>query len=461
MEKPVFWHQGLFLQPQHLQLNDLYHKSSFAPYHKYAKPYLYGVGNLEIRESALSNHSLQIVSGEFLFDDMSYAVLNKNAMIEPRSFKEALDTEGDHVTVYVGLKKFSDHGENVSVVDFGKDLSNVNTRLITNETPDQVNDLYQNESSAHVNRMNYLLRIFFHTEKEQLGNYELIPVAEILRHGEDIRISKEFIPPCLSIHSSQPLLDQVRDIYNQALAKGRELEAHKNKRGIHNAEFGSKDMVFLLALRSFNRYIPAISHVLEGQNVSPWEVYSLVRQFIGELSSFSESIDVFGNNAEDTNLLPEYNHYDLWECFSSAAILVSDLLDEISAGPEYVVPMGLEDLYYTAKLQPEHFSGNNYYYLVIRTEENPVNILEAVETEIVLGATKVLPALIERALPGVTLSHQPNPPQELPRRSDSYYFHIDSYGEQWAAIEKEKALGLYWSEPPEDVGLEIMVVRRK
>ena len=461
MEKPLFWHQGLFLQPQHLQLNDRHNQSNFTPYHKYLQPYLYGTGSFEIKETALSNYSFQINSGEFWFNDMTYAVLKDNAVIEPRLFKDIWADGGSHLTVYVGLKKYSDNGENVSTIEYGDDLSNVNTRFVTNANPDQINDLHQGGSPAQVKKMTYLLKIFFHTETEQLGNYELIPVARLERHGEEIRLSKEYIPPCVSLNASTVLKDQLKDVYNQLTFRGRELESHKQKRGIHNAEFGSRDMVYLLALRSFNRYIPVLSHMNEGHEIHPWDIYSVIRQFIGELSSFSDKIDVLGKDDDGTILLPEYDHNNLWECFAAAAKLVSALLDEITAGPEYVIPLNFDDTYYSAVLKPEFFDGNNHYYLVIRTNDEIKDILDAVEIEVKTGALKMLPILIERALPGATLDYLPVPPQELPRRSDSIYFHIDNHGEQWTLIEKEKTIGLYWDDPPEDVSIEIMIVRRK
>ncbi|MCP3900789.1 MAG: type VI secretion system baseplate subunit TssK, partial [Desulfobacteraceae bacterium] len=82
MEKPLFWHQGLFLQPQHLQLNDLHNQSKFTPYHKYLQSCLYGAGNIEIKEDAISNYSVQLDKGEFWFKDMTYTVVNDNAIIE-------------------------------------------------------------------------------------------------------------------------------------------------------------------------------------------------------------------------------------------------------------------------------------------------------------------------------------------------------------------------------------------
>ncbi len=461
MEKPLFWHQGLFLQPQHLQLNDLCNQSNFMPYHKYIQPYLYGITRLEIKEAALSNFSLQIDSGELWFNDMTYAVINGNAVIEPRFFQDVWVDGEKPLTVYIGLKKNSSTNENVATRQPGDNLADINTRFVTNAAPEQINDLHQGGAPAQVKKMSYLLKLFFDTEKEQLGNYDLIPVAKIERQGDEVRISKEFIPPCVSINSSAELQIRVKEMYNQLTFRGRELESHKKKRGIHNAEFGSRDMVYLLALRSFNRYIPVLSHMLEGQDIHPWNLYSVIRQLIGELSSFSDRIDVLGNDDDGLQQLPVYDHNDVWHCFAGASVLVSSLLDEITAGPEYVIPLNYDESYFSAVLNPEFFDGNNHYYIVIRTDEEVKTILDTVEIEVKVGALKILPVLIERALPGAVIEYLPAPPQELPRRSDSIYYRVDNHDQQWGVVEKEKTIGLYWEDPPEDLRVEIMIVRRK
>lgn len=461
MEKPLFWHQGLFLQPQHLQLMDRNHQSGLTPYHKYLQPHLTGVAKLKIRENSLPGFSFHIDHGAFWFEDMAYAVLSENAVIEPRLIKDSWVDGGRPLIVYVGLKKYSDYGENVTIVSAGENLSKINTRFVTQSNPDQVCDLHQNGAPAQVKRLSFLLKIFFHSEMENLGDYELIPVASLERKGDDIRVSGEFIPPCVTISASPVLAGLVKEVRDQLSFRGNELELHKKKRGIHNAEFGSRDMVYLLALRSFNRYIPLFTHMFEGQNIHPRDIYSVLRQLIGELSSFSDKINVLGEGEDETGFLPAYDHNDLWQCFSCASDIVARLLDEITAGPEYVLSLDYEEPYYWKALKPEHFEGNNHFYLVIRTEEDIKTILDAIEIGVKISSRKILPMLIERALPGALLEYIPAPPQELPRRSDSVYFRLDNLGEQWGTIEKEKNLAVYWDSSPEDMNMEMMIVRRK
>ncbi len=83
------------------------------------------------------------------------------------------------------------------------------------------------------------------------------------------------------------------------------LRGIKRDRGIHTAEFGSRDMVYLLALRSLNRYIPQLFHLSESTG-HPWTVYGLLRQLIGELSSFSEQFTVSGDTVDGSSELPKY-----------------------------------------------------------------------------------------------------------------------------------------------------------
>ncbi|HID29161.1 MAG TPA: type VI secretion system baseplate subunit TssK, partial [Desulfobacterales bacterium] len=252
----------------------------------------------------------------------------------------------------------------------------------------------------------------------------------------------------------------VKEIRDEIAARGHQLESYKRERGIHTAEFGARDMVYLLALRSLNRYIPALFHVTESQQVHPWTVYGVLRQLIGELSSFSERVNVRGEAEDGTPLLSNYDHRGLWDCFSGARAVVTQLLDEITAGPEYVLLLSYDGTYYSSELSPTIFEGRNRFYLVFETAEDPQSMLQSLETMAKLGSRESLPILIARALPGIRLEHLAIPPQELPRRAHSAYFRIDHHSDQWAQVERGHNIALYWDSAPEDLKVELMVVGR-
>lgn len=460
IQKPLFWHQGLFLQPQHFQLLDLSFQSLLAPFRHFAEPHFWGMGGIEIQKAALGMKSFNLMKANLLFPDGTFAVFPGNALIEARSFEEAWVEGGKPFTALIGLKKWNPAGENVTVVEKLESFSQVTTRFVTTPDPEEVKDLHSGGPLGQVKRLYYLLKVFWESEKEQLGDYVLIPIAQLERMGEEIRISNHFIPPSLTISSSEPLFNLIKEIRDQLATRSRQLEEYKSQRGVQTAEFGSRDMVYILALRSLNRYVPAFFHFTEVQQVHPWSVYGLLRQLIGELSSFSERVNVMGELEDGTRILPNYDHRNLWECFSAAQELLIQLLDEITAGPEYVIRMIYDGTYYAAALKPAIFEGRNRFYLVLKTEEDPKGVLKSLETMAKLSSREHLPILIARALPGIGLEHLPVPPQELPRRARSIYFSVNHHSDQWALVQKGNNIALYWDNAPEDLEVELMVVGR-
>jgi type VI secretion system protein ImpJ len=460
MERPLFWHQGLFLQPQHFQLDGLHTIGLLAPFHRFLAPHFWGVGETDIQTAALGNRFFQLNRGEFLFPDGTHALFPGNALIEPRSFEKDWKEGGSPLTVWIGLRKWNDTGQNVTQVPGLEGLSEVTTRFVTTEDAEEAVDLHQSGPTAQVKRLHYMLRIFWETEIDQLGDYTLVPICRMMRTGEQIEVSPEFIPPSLTLSSSESLDRLVKEIRDEITARSRQLEGYKKERGIHTAEFGARDMVYLLALRSLNRYAPLLHHLTDAQQIHPFEVYGVLRQLIGELSSFSTQVSVLGEASDEPLTLPAYDHRRLGACFKTAYDLIIRLLDEITAGPEYMIQLLYDGTYFTADLSPAMFGGGNRYFMVLETQADPQGLLQSLETAGKLGARESLPLLIARALPGVRLEHLALPPQELPRRAFALYFQLDHHNDLWQQVEKGNNLALYWDAAPEDLKVELMIVGR-
>lgn len=460
MDRPLFWHQGLFLQPQHLQLASRYCEGLNLPLKDYLQPFFWGVGSWQVQAAALNNQSFHLTEGKFLFPDMSYAVVGQNAVVMPRSFTDAWEKGGERFGVYLGLRKFNATGSNVTVLKDINNLTEVGTRWVTTNTSEQVPDLHQDGPAADVRRLQYALKIFWESERDQLGDYELIALAQLEKDQDQVRLSARYVPPCLSIAADETLYKIVKEIRDQIGARSRQLEAYKRDRGMHSAEFGSRDMVYLLALRSLNRYAPVLSHFSAARHGHPWNVFGLLRQLIGELSTFSGDISFSGEDQDGEQLLPEYDHNALGTCFQAAQALVTRLLDQITAGPEYIISLLFDGTYFGAEMPPAIFEGHNRFFLVMETESDPQSVLSAMESIAKLGSRESLPILIARSLSGIGLQHLAEVPQALPRRSQALYFQIDHHSDQWAQVQKVRNLALYWDQAPEDLKIELMAVGR-
>jgi len=460
MVKPLFWHQGLFLQPHHFQLSDLYHRSHTDPWYRFAVPHFWGAGSFKIDKDALSGHVFDMVSGEFVFPDHTHVVLGENALIQARSFETAWTDGGRPFDVFLGLKKWNNDTGNVTPVEDAGDLSRVSTRFFSLSSPKEVADLHEDGPKAEVREMQFLVKIFWETEMNFQGEYQLIPVARLKRRLEDVVLEKEFIPPCMTIAGSDVLSGIVKEIRDQVFSKSRQLEAVKRTKGVHTAEFGSRDMVYMMALRSLNRYVPLLIHMTGVVQCHPWAVYGLLKQIVGELSSFSVTVTVTGELDDGTALMADYDHQNLWDCFSGAQHLITRLLDEITAGPEYIISLPFDGTYFTADLAPTLFEGSSQYYLVMESQNSTDMIIDAMAGIAKLSARESLPILIAQSLPGIHLSHLETIPQELPRKANAIYFRIDHHGKQWEPVPKGNNIALFWDMAPEDLAVELMIVKR-
>ena len=458
MERPLFWHQGLFLQPQHFQLKDLYDQSLMTPFNRYLNPHFWGVADIEIQQAALGNNSLDFSNAAFLFPDMTYVTCPGNAVMQARSFEGEWGESGKRLPVYAGIKKLNATGENVTVLSALSNLNDVTTRFVTTTEAEDIPDLHHNGPPAQVKKLYYVVKLFFETEKELAGDYELLPLAELERNSSEVILSEKYIPPSISFDASAPLLKMVSEIRDQIASRARQLEAYKRDRGVHSAEFGARDMIYFLALRSLNRYVPMLMHLTEARRIHPWTVYGVLRQLAGELSSFSGDVSVAGESENGKQLVQAYDHRNLWACFSGIQSLIVRLLNEITAGPEYILQLMYDETYYAADLPPAIFEGGNRFYLVFTTQTDPGPVVHDAANIAKLGSRENLPILIARALPGIRLEHRPSPPQELPRRADSIYFQIDHHSDHWDQVRREKNLALYWDSAPQDLKIELMAV---
>jgi type VI secretion system protein ImpJ len=392
--------------------------------------------------------------------DNTHLVYPGNALFESRSFEDAWIDGGKPFTVYLGLRKLDRSGENVTVLSNLDNISDIVSRYVTATDPEEIRSIYEDGPPGNVRRLYYVLKIFWETEMDQADDYVTVPVAKLVRTGDSIGLSKVYAPPSLVLSATPALEKLIKEVRDQIAARGRQLEAYKRERGIHTAEFSARDMVYLLALRTLNRYAPFLFHITDTPRVHPWAVYGLLRQVIGELSAFSEQVSAMGEMADGSYQVPAYDHRRLWECFSAARSVIIRLLDEITAGPEYVIQLISDGTYYAADLTPQIFEGRNHFYLVLDTDTPQDALLKSLATTGKLSAKESLPILIARALPGIQLTHLPDPPQELPRRSRATYLKIDTHNDQWQKVLKFNNIAMFWDTAPNDLKIELMVSGR-
>jgi type VI secretion system protein ImpJ len=458
-KQSIYWHQGLFLQPQHFQMLEQHQDYLRTPLYQTAAPYFWGVSALEISEDALDARMFEVRLARLVLRDRTYVDFPGNAVIQPRSFDNIWLDMDKPLEVYLGIRKLSTVTGNVTEVDSLLNAGGVSTRLVSVNDPEEVPDLYANGPTASIPSVVQVVRVFFGQELASLDDYELIQVAQLSRDNAAIRLVPRYIPPCYAMQGDARLVDILKDIRDDMVGRLRQLQEYKVPREAQRMDLDPDYLVLLQAVQSLNRYVPAVLHLAETPTVHPWQVYGLLRSIIGELSSFSDRYDFLGKRDNRDEGVLSYDHEKLGDCFLSARQLINALLNEITIGPAFLVVLEPQGLYRVGKIPAEYFTRRNRFYLVTHTNMPVAKGVDSFTKVARLASLDALATIIDHALPGADLIEIANPPQGLPRRPDSRYYRIEQMSDAWDAVEQTGHIGLFWPDAPSDLRAEIVVLR--
>ncbi|RJP81840.1 MAG: type VI secretion system baseplate subunit TssK [Candidatus Zixiibacteriota bacterium] len=463
--KPIFWHQGLFLQPQHFQLLEHYHAAARARAVLNHHPYYWGVCRLDLQLGELQNEVLEVHRGQLIFPDGTWVTCPGNARMFPRPFGNTKYKEGRPLKVYAGLAKWRSLEANVTVLESSRRAPSVPTRFVAETSSEEVTDLYQAGPAAPVRTMQFAVQFFWEDEIENLGNYHLIPVAQVEHDGREVRLADTFIPPAVTLTGSDALLQVLRTIRDQVTHHARYLERYKRPLRLKKTDMDQNYLVYVLILQALSRHVPQLYHWLESPSVHPWDAYGLLRRLVGELSTFTDRMDLLGLTPEGEELLPPYDHLNLGRCFGRAQQVIEDLLKEASVVPEYIIPLERDGELFFAEIPADSLAPNFEYYLSITTQESlgeegaRRRLIQSV-SQVKVSSRKQVHDLITKALKGVELEHRPFPPLGLPKRADSCYFKIDNNHHHWKEyVTRERTISVFWDKAPEDARIQVYVLQ--
>ena len=461
LDAPLFWHQGLFLTPQHFQLvNWREHVRQHAA-NGYSLRHFWGVGALELRQDALAARKIEILRVEALFQNGLHVTFPGNAVAPARSLDDAALESDKPVGVYLAVKRLNHAGPNVTVSQDYAFAGLPTTTYLAKADPETVPDLHAGGPAAQVKVLRFAVAVVFEHELPQLGDFHQIAIGRVRRDADKVFFEEDFIPPSLTIASSPALEKLVKDVTDLVSSRARALEDYKMRGELTAKEFDPGYMVFLLALMTLNRYAPLLNHYVEAGTVHPWDVYGAFRQFLGELSTFADDFGALGERYDGEKLVPDYDHENLTECFGACRKLIERMIEGIGTSIELLAVLQKKDSYYVAELPERVFTPTNRFWLIIRTEQAPESVPQTVLSTVKLCATPLMATLLVKAVPGVPLTHSKNPPAGLPKRSGTHYFLMDTTNPLWLDVARNRSLAMFWDNPPEDLSAHIAVLRGK
>lgn len=462
--RPIFWGQGMFLEPQHFQQQDWYHDARLRQFFRLFLPFGWGVKSLSINEAALQNLVFEVEQFEVVTWNGTILQFRgrgraSNAQVEPRSFEHELDAASKPLSVYLGLKHVQLEDTNVSPeqTEGPSQSTGMRTRFSLQEV--DTRDLYApGPQSCRLQYLVHNVQVLFDVPVAPSHDYELVKVAEVVRsaEGKGAVLSKRYIPASMSVGASPVLESMVKEVRDILTAKSDEVAEYRRRRGGERIELGSRDMGFLLMMQTLNRYIPLMHHDLE-VGIHPHLVYAHLRQLAGELSTFSETISVLGAR-ENSDAIPPYAHDELWPCFAHVTSRVKELLTEITTGPVGDVRLEHDGEYFSATLDPQFLAGDNRYYLAIRSHLSPTELFRVLQDTGKITTREDMPKLQTSFLFGLKIEVLQSPPEELLMRAHYRYFAIDARSEHWQKVQQQRNIAVFCPGLAIDTEIRLVVV---
>lgn len=442
--QPVIWAKGTFLSPQHLQVQDQYIESllrfrmqslSFRPW---------GFSSLAIDQEALAGGRVVIDEAAGLFPDgLAFSIPDSDHAPPPRELKDQFGKDDKQMDIYLYIPPLRDQGYNVAMAD-----TSANTRFRAELAPFRDENTGESEKSILVSRKNF--RIL--TQNEAKEGASIMRVARVLKQADDSYVlDNRFVPPLLSVRSSDFLLGIARRMVEVLSARSSELSSTRRHKNQVLADFTTSDLANFWLLYNVNHYLPRFRHIYQSNPGHPEELFSQMLEMAGALTTFSNEI-----KAAD---LPGYDHTELGECFADLEDKLHKLLQTVI--PRNFVALNLKyvkDSIYAAAIEKDSYIRNTRIFLAINAGTDEASLIKKPPRLLKVSSADRVEHLVNQALPGVKLEHVPIPPGEVPVKLNYQYFRVSQSGDDWAAIARSRNLAAYVPSDFPDPRLELIIL---
>jgi type VI secretion system protein ImpJ len=422
--QPVLWTKGTFLTPQHLQLQDRFLEDSLNFRLQALKFCAWGFSELVLDQELLADGQLAISRASGIFPDgLLFDIPASDQPPPSKALAEFFDPGVRDLDIYLTVPDYREKGLNVSAVG-----RTGGSRYLAEITTVRDDNTGTGEKPVQIARKNLRLLAANETREGSSG----LRIANVQRtEAGAFRLNTRLVPPLLEVRASDYLLGLVNGLLEILSAKSSQLAAGRRQKNLSLADFTASDIANFWLLYTVNSHIPVLSHLLQGQRCHPEELFSALTALGASLTTFSTTI-----RPRD---LPMYDHLNLSKVFTDLDEKLRLLLETVV--PTNVVTLPLKHVnntIYATAIDQDKYLNNTRMYLAISAETAEDSIIRKVPQMVKVCSATHIEQLISNALPGVTLTHLPNPPSAIPVKMKYQYFSLNQSGAAWESVTRAR-----------------------
>jgi len=436
----------MYLGPHHFQAQSRYFEDAiqFSAETLWFSPS--GLLGYELNAEALRNGTLLLSHARGVFEDgLAFDMPSSDPLPEPRQMEAIFPPTSDTLTAYLAVPKRKLLGGNCALEP---DPKSNGARYLAEERPvfDEITG--GDEKPVRFGRKN--IRFVFESEKKD--DYQLLPLARILRDGAGHFIFDEkFIPPVIRFQASEALMAMTRRLIEILTQKNSAFTGATRGYDRQQSGMSAQQIASFWFLHAVNSGLAALRHLYLSKQGHPEELYVEMLRLGGALCTF-------GLDSSPANL-PLYDHLDLQSCFEALDTHIREHLELVIPTNCIAIKLEQSDRYFwEADLKDSRFFGQSKWFFSIGSNMGEAELITAAPALVKVCSARFVPELVKRALPGLRLTHAPNPPSSLSPRISNQYFSVSRGGPCWDHLLETRRVGIYVPGEIPNPELELLVL---
>ena len=441
----VVWSEGMYLGPHEFQAQARYFEDAI----HFAAAALwfqcYGLTGCTLDSDALRNGTVSLVHASGIFPDGTpFHMPQSDPLPAVRPIADLFPPTRDTLTVLLGIRERKPGGPNCAI---GRDPGDARyfaeMRTFNDETSGG------DSRPVPIRRKNIRLLV----ESELTDNMVALPLARVRRDGSGHFIfDPAFVPPCLQITASEPLMLMLRRLIEILEAKSSSLARSSSGGGL--AEFSSRDLANFWLMHAVNSGLAALRHLWISKRGHPEQLFMEMSRLGGALCTFA--LD------SHPRALPIYDHRNLSECFEKLDEHIRTHLETIVPTNCVSIPLTkVADYFYEGEIADTRVLGRARWVLGLHAAMGEAELIERAPQLVKICSAKFVGELVRRAMAGLSLTHLPVPPPAIPARVETQYFSVSRDGPFWDHIVQTHRVGIYVPGEVTDAELELLVILDK
>ncbi|MBX3364731.1 MAG: type VI secretion system baseplate subunit TssK [Phycisphaeraceae bacterium] len=434
MTAQVHWHEGLFLQPHHLQVMQRSLLERLTAERRLGRPYAYGVVETRLNRDELENMRVRFDRLRAVMPSGLLVDVPESADLPALEIEQTFNSSARGFTVSLGVPLF--YVSRANTIEAGSNADWRAKRMYRVAEIEQADEnTGENPQPMQIRKVNARLML----DTDDRTDMEVLPLLRITRGtGQESglpRADPGFIPSCLVIDGNPTLRDMLRDLSNQIEASRKELVVQMTRAGFSIDMLkgaGFQQMLKLQVLNRFSGRLPSL--VAAGGAISPFDMYLELRDCLGGLAALHPDTDPFE--------APRYDHDNPAVAFTELSTKIRSHLKVVDKGLWLKVAFRLEGGVLVAELEDKHLTGPNEYFLGVKTGEDPRSVARLVEHP---DEFKLMnKSLIQARVRGVALKEERHPPLVLPAQVGLSYFRLlrAESARTWERINQERSVAI-------------------